>query len=259
MNKKKIVALLVAGIMTIGVVGGTLAWFTSNDSVTNVFNTGATDDKTDPDAGIKVEEKFNYTEDNNGNRVYKENLMPGDIVDKEVKVTSTANYDQFVRAKVKMSFKRLVKDSNDGVLYQDVTHYRLDKDENNKIVGVEFGTNPNGDGWITLENKFKPIFATPGSEVGKSWTIKNNDGYYYYNQILESKKSTSNLLTDVQFVNDITEDNFNEDNYFKNITFDVLIEAESVQASNGAAGDLGWDTTVPAAGITGYKTQTESN
>lgn len=232
MNKKKIVALLVASVMTIGVVGGTLAWFTSEDSVTNVFNTGATDDKTDPDAGIKIDETFNGTENEDGNFVYNKDLMPGDIVDKEVKVTSTATYGQFVRAEVTMTFKQ-----GENV----VTHYKVGDGK------VEFANKPTGDEWITLENKFKPIFATSGSEKGDSWTIKKDDGYYYYNQILDSKASTSNLLTDVQFVNDTTQDDFNEDNYFKNITFDVLIEAESVQAYNGAAADLDWDTEVPVA------------
>ena len=37
MNKRKIVTLLVAGTLTVGIVGGTLAYFTSQDSVVNQF------------------------------------------------------------------------------------------------------------------------------------------------------------------------------------------------------------------------------
>lgn len=44
MNKKKLSALLLAGTLTAGVVGGTFAWFTSQDSVTNQFTTGGNED-----------------------------------------------------------------------------------------------------------------------------------------------------------------------------------------------------------------------
>ncbi len=90
MNKKKLSALLLAGTLTAGVVGGTFAWFTSQDSVTNQFTTGATDDPNNPDAGIDIWEKFEEPT----------NVVPGTTTDKLVQVKNTTNYDQFIRVKI---------------------------------------------------------------------------------------------------------------------------------------------------------------
>ena len=87
MNKKKLSALLLAGILTAGVVGGTFAWFTSKDTVTNQFATTGTDEPGNPDAGIKIEEEFQKPE----------NVLPGTETNKDVRVKSTANYDKFIK------------------------------------------------------------------------------------------------------------------------------------------------------------------
>ena len=86
MNKKKLSALLLAGTLTAGVVGGTFAWFTSKDTVTNQFATTGTNEPGNPDAGIKIEEEFQKPE----------NVLPGTETNKDVRVKSTANYDQFI-------------------------------------------------------------------------------------------------------------------------------------------------------------------
>ena len=87
MNKKKLSALLLAGTLTAGVVGGTFAWFTSKDTVTNQFATTGTDEPGNPDAGIKIEEEFQKPE----------NVLPGTETNKDVRVKSTAKYDQFIK------------------------------------------------------------------------------------------------------------------------------------------------------------------
>ena len=65
MNKKKVSALLIAGILSIGAIGGTLAWFTSQDSVTNAFQTGSTDNPGDTNSGIDIKEEFNENDAGN--------------------------------------------------------------------------------------------------------------------------------------------------------------------------------------------------
>ena len=275
MKKKKIVALLVAGIMTVGVVGGTLAWFTSNDSVTNVFNTGKTGDADDLNAGIEVEENFSHpgldgilgTGDDviastkNGpdgkNQIVTLNtqVLPGDLMKKEASVFSTADYNQFVRAKVTKTWRLAVDQASSEdtgaeeiKAGQVITQYKVIDD---KV--VIYGTGEVGEGWTALNyDKLKVTLADFGTSVEDSWSESVN-GYYYYNQILEPEAHTSDLLKKVEFVAG------NDDNVYKNLTFEVKVEAESVQASNGAAGDLGWDSEVPAASITGYKTQTANN
>ena len=50
MKRNKVLSLVIAGALTTAVVGGTLAYFISKDSVTNSFTTAKT--------GIQVEEVF---------------------------------------------------------------------------------------------------------------------------------------------------------------------------------------------------------
>ncbi len=259
MNKKKILALLVAGIMTIGVVGGTLAWFTSEDSVTNVFNTGKSDDL---NAGIEVEEDFSHpgldgilgTHDDviastkkgpdGKNQIVTLNtqVLPGDLMKKEASVFSTADYNQFVRAKVTKSWKLAIAQAENKDIGAEaidkgteITKYKLIDDE------VIYGTGEVNEGWTALnEDKLQVTLGDFGTSVGDTWSEQVN-GYYYYNKILEPKAHTSNLLKTVEFVAG------DDDNAYKNLTFEVKVEAESVQASNGAAADLDWDTNVPVA------------
>ncbi|MDD6770385.1 MAG: BsaA family SipW-dependent biofilm matrix protein [Inconstantimicrobium porci] len=90
MNKKKVISLLVAGVMTVGIVGGTLAWFTSSDNVTNKFTTGSYND--DVTHGLDIWEKFDTEK--------ATKLTPGADVTKKVQVQNTASYSQFIRVKI---------------------------------------------------------------------------------------------------------------------------------------------------------------
>ena len=54
MKKKKIIGLCLAGALMIGAVGGSLAWFTDTDKVTNSFATSSDGDPgADGKNGIK--------------------------------------------------------------------------------------------------------------------------------------------------------------------------------------------------------------
>ena len=264
MNKKKIVALLVAGIMTIGVVGGTLAWFTSNDSVTNVFNTGTTtEDRLD--AGIDVWEKFykdgeEETSPTTETEVKYDNpVLPGDKFVKEIWVQSTANYDQFLRAKLVKSWKInkeqeeywYSNETDNGITAIQVPSLRVGDiithyiEVDGKVLYANF-TGVSSEvipaGWNAIDYEKIGLEVDNIGSSGDTWSDLKDDGYYYYNQKLAlTPTKTSNLLKSVTFISD------ENDNYYKNLTFDVKLEAESVQASNGAAADLDWNTTVPVA------------
>ncbi|MFQ9979722.1 BsaA family SipW-dependent biofilm matrix protein [Clostridium cadaveris] len=83
MKNKKITSLLVAGVLTVGIVGGTLAWLTASDSVTNKFNTKMSGEN----QVIKVVE------------VYEEakNLTPGAEINKDVQVKNVSGVNSFIR------------------------------------------------------------------------------------------------------------------------------------------------------------------
>ncbi|GAA0070294.1 BsaA family SipW-dependent biofilm matrix protein [Clostridium sardiniense] len=89
MGKKKIIGLCLAVGLMVGVVGGSLAWFTDNAEVPNSFATqGNGIDETN---GIKIEEVFD--------KELASKVLPGTDVNKDAKVKNTASYDQIIRVK----------------------------------------------------------------------------------------------------------------------------------------------------------------
>lgn len=111
MNKKKVAALLVAGVLAVGAIGGSFAWFTSSDTKTNNFETAGKADPDDPngaDAGVKVDEIFGGDKDTNT----VGGVLPGVEVNKDVRVQSTATYDQYIRVKFEKSFENEKLDDN---------------------------------------------------------------------------------------------------------------------------------------------------
>ena len=165
MSKKKIIGLCIAGVLAVGSIGGSLAWFTSSDSITNPFSTASTDNPSDPNSGIKIHEDFNKED--------ADNTLPGDTVTKQVNVSNKATYDQLIRVKI----KKVWKDAKG----------KEKPDLDTKNINLNFEKN------LTDSNK---------PEEGK-W-IEGSDGYYYYNGIVNPDGQTANLLESVTLSKDIT-------------------------------------------------------
>ncbi|UBK89281.1 SipW-dependent biofilm matrix protein BsaA [Clostridium perfringens] len=165
MSKKKIIGLCIAGVLAVGSIGGSLAWFTSSDSITNPFSTASTDNPSNPNSGIKINEKFNKEE--------ADNTLPGDKVTKQVNVSNKATYDQLIRVKIKKVWKDAKGEE------------KSDLDTKNIILNFE----------NNLTDSNKP-------EEGK-W-IEGSDGYYYYNGIVNPDGQTANLLESVTLSKDTT-------------------------------------------------------
>lgn len=165
MSKKKIIGLCIAGVLAVGSIGGSLAWFTSSDSITNPFATASTDNPSNPNSGIKINEKFNKEE--------ADNTLPGDTVTKQVNVSNKATYDQLIRVKI----KKVWKDAKGNEK----------SDLDTKNINLNFEKN------LTDSNK---------PEEGK-W-IEGSDGYYYYNGIVNPDGQTANLLESVTLSKDTT-------------------------------------------------------
>ena len=175
MNKKKLSALLLAGILTAGVVGGTFAWFTSKDTVTNQFATGGTNDD-DKNTGIDIWEKFEKPT----------NVVPGTTTDKLVQVKNTSTYDQFIRVKITPKWEK------DGL---DASY-----------LGLNF------------------VEGSLGNEQGQ-W-LKDGDYYYYIGKVAGGK-FTNTLLESVTLSKDAG-------NEYKNQKYQVVVDADSIQADNDA-------------------------
>ncbi|NLK94471.1 MAG: hypothetical protein GX275_04655 [Clostridiales bacterium] len=192
--KKKKLSIIVASIAIIACVGGTFAWFTATDSVTNNFVAlGNDDEDKDKDDGVEVEEVFD--------KETAGKTTPGTEVNKDVAAKNTATYDSFIRIKFDKVFNETPYGGNDinkiNLTYQNLT--------------------------TTLEN-------------GK-W-VDGGDGYFYYLGKVAPQASTTYVLDSVAL-------DKSADNTYKNCTFDVIVTAEGIQASNGAAADT-W-TTAPKA------------
>lgn len=187
MGKKKIVGLCLAAGLMVGVVGGSLAWFTDTDSVKNSFATEG--NQLDKENGIEIEEAFD--EETAGN------MLPGTEANKDVKVKNTATYKQLIRVKFE---KKWTGDTNQ----------ELDLD---KII-------------LNYTN------LTTSNENGK-W-IDGGDGYFYYNAVIDVDGETAYLLDSVTLSKDANND-------YKGATYDVVVNAEGIQASNGAVSDA-WET-----------------
>lgn len=165
MSKKKIIGLCIAGVLAVGSIGGSLAWFTSSASKTNHFSTASTDNPSDPNSGIEIHEDFNPED--------ADNTLPGDKVKKQVNVINKATYDQLIRVKI----KKVWKDAKGNE--------KSDLDTKNIILNFE----------KNLTDSNKP-------EEGK-W-IEGSDGYYYYNGIVNPDGQTTNLLESVTLSKDTT-------------------------------------------------------
>lgn len=196
---KKVQALAVAGVLTVGVVGGTLAWFTSQDKATNTFNTASSNGENG--SGIKIIEEFEKPE----------NMLPGDNVNKDVQVKNTTTYDQFIRVKFTPKFVKVTKDGSGNEVREEIA----------EVNGQKLDT-----GNIELNVVKKNVNESKNSGT---W-FDGKDGYYYYMGKVAPDQFTNTLLDSVTLSKDAG-------NEYRGLGFDVDVEAESIQASNNAYAD----------------------
>lgn len=208
MSKKKIIGLCLAMGLMVGIVGGSLAWFTDTDTVTNSFSTGSDGEPGDDGKnGLVIVENFDQEAANK--------VLPGATVTKAVQTENRATYSQYIRVKLKKVWK-----NKDGQVITQVNGTTLNPD----LIELDFGSNV-------------------GTGAGK-WTDRTNvDGYYYYNTALAASDGVDNSGPDL--TNKLLENvklSDTADNLYKGLKFDVIVEAESIQSENGAADDA-WGYT----------------
>ena len=103
MNKKKLLSLSVVVIMIAILSFSSLAWFTDNDSIKNEFMIATSDDDTaDEIFSVDVWENTPDGDQNQDDYTY-EDVLPGDVLKKEVNVENTGYYDQYIRVTVTVS------------------------------------------------------------------------------------------------------------------------------------------------------------
>ena len=103
MTKKKVFVTALAVCLLATVSMGTLAWFSAQDEVTNNFYVGSSDDANPDDIfSVRVWENTPDGEKDEDGYEYRD-VLPGDVLKKEVSVENTGYYDQYVRVTVTVS------------------------------------------------------------------------------------------------------------------------------------------------------------
>ena len=200
MKKKKIISAIAAVAVVASLSIGSLAYFTSKESLKNSFSTIAqgSGDK-GGDAGIDINENFDPDK--------AKNMIPGDTVNKDVQVDSTANYPQFVRVKLSPNWV-----NKDGSINTQLNDTDLD------------------DILLNTVNVSEKLEATTENK----W-YKGTDGYYYYIGVLQPQgtegANTPRLLDSVTLASDT-------EKVALGSGFTVDVTAESVQATNDAVGSV---------------------
>ncbi|WP_025162179.1 BsaA family SipW-dependent biofilm matrix protein [Paraclostridium bifermentans] len=196
---KKVQALAVSGVLTVGVIGGTLAWFTSQDKMTNTFNTASNSDNNG--SGIKIIEEFKKPE----------NMLPGDNVNKDVQVSNITTYDQFIRVKLTPKFVEVTKDDSGNEVRKEIKEV-------------------NGTKLYTSKIELNIVKKNVNESKDRGTWFAGSDGYYYYMGKVAPDQFTNTLLDSVTLANDAG-------NEYRGLGFDVDVEAESIQAKNDAYKD----------------------
>ncbi|WP_217077933.1 BsaA family SipW-dependent biofilm matrix protein [Clostridium baratii] len=212
MKKKKLSLLIGVGILTVALIGGTLAWFTSKDNVTNKFTTGS----------IKHEilEKFEAKNETH------ENILPGDEINKDVWIKNTGKSDALLRVKIRPVWV-------DGNTETDASgQVKLNFTDSVKE-GAEWIGGENVE-WIKIGdyyyyNKVLKAENTDGNQI-----TSDNNGYIE-GEVPESLANcyTSQLLDSVTFNAEVKQTEGDTTGY-QDKKLDIKVESETVQVTNGA-------------------------
>ena len=220
MTKRKIfvVALSLCLVATLSM--GTLAWFNAEDSIENKFLIADSDDDT-PDEifSIYVWENTPDKDKNQDPYTYKD-ILPGDVLKKEVNVENTGYYDQYVRVTVTVS---------DAAAWMTALKTNGAAPKLEKIVD---GYDPNANVWVdtsveidTVNDKLVYTMYYNGILLGDQDSIYDGAGVH---------KDVVTVFTAVKIPESLTREEAAE---FKT-AFEITVKAQAVQTEN-----LGVDRT----------------
>ena len=214
MNKKKLLSLALAVIMLAILSFGTLAWFSDDDEVTNNFYIATSDDSTDPDDIFSVDVWENTPDGDNDQDGYEyDDILPGDLLKKDVYVENTGAYDQYVRVTVTIS---------DAEAW--INALGADFDVTKVFVGFDATK------WTHIWNNLNGATEIPENIV-----------YVMYYKDILAVDGKINVFTDVQIPTSLTQ----EQAAAFNGAFYIDVKADAVQTENvvpagTAAEDAAW-------------------
>lgn len=170
MTKKKVFVSALAICLVAIISMGTLAWFNATDNITNNFKVATDENNTDSTFSVKVSETGldgNETED--GVTYY--DVVPGDVINKDPKITNTGDYTQWIRVSVTMTKANYWKDFGGSLAFTDIfegSTYGLAANvgtATEKWLLVEDAVEPNADGTAVWYLYLNREFAAGSDEI----------------------------------------------------------------------------------------------
>lgn len=170
MTKKKVFVSALAICLVAIISMGTLAWFNATDNITNNFKVATDENNTDPTFSVKVSETGldgNETED--GVTYY--DVVPGDVINKDPKITNTGDYTQWIRVSVTMTKANYWKNFGGSLAFTDIfkgSTYGLAANvgtATEKWLLVEDAVEPNADGTAVWYLYLNREFAAGSDEI----------------------------------------------------------------------------------------------
>ncbi|MGL4952494.1 MAG: SipW-dependent-type signal peptide-containing protein [Culicoidibacterales bacterium] len=237
-------------------IGGTFAFFTSSDQINNIFSTGS--NSRTFTSGLHVVEDFRSqtrNEEYDDNQAFlKEidsnpkkteygkvnegptNVLPGEEFIKKVRVDNEANYYQYIRVKVIIDWDDefiTTLENQKQITKQEAIQYA---NEQLEIFFPDKGKKLTEQNWLGKE-RYNFTYTDTYDLEGNMLTYVSTTGYLYYKVAVAPTSSTEDILQNVKLKN-------TAGNEFKNSNFDIIIDAEAIQATEKSWYDL-WKTDLP--------------
>lgn len=196
MDRRKSIIITGAAIAALGIAGTSLAWFTDQDSLSNTMALGKIDI-------VLEEEEYDKMVDDDG--IYKEMLVPGDCINKDLSISlDTGSEGAYIRIK---SPKIILLNQDES---QEVTDSQLEDgqliiDGDTSKFGAELEA-----GWVQIGDTF--YYTNP---------LKQGDRVYFLkeHQNPENEKYTLQIPT-----------SWGSD--YMNTLFSIKYDVEAIQSDN---------------------------
>lgn len=198
---KKRWAGLGAGVLALAVAAGTFAYYTNTQNIDNQMKTLS--------YGSTLREEFTPSN----------NWQPGQEANKVVSVKNTGDYDLVVRVKLSETWTR----SEEEVAFKTIDSTAgASKITTTKQENATDGLTANDD-----------TVVTKTMDDGIYWTL-GDDGYWYYNAVLEPGSTTESLLSKIQLLKDADMGKFVVTKYY---TESSTVQATDPYTSPDSPGD----------------------
>ncbi len=225
MTKKKVFVAALAICLIAIISMGTLAWFNATDDITNNFKVATNENDTDPTFSVKVSETaLDGTETEDGVTYY--DVVPGDVISKDPKITNTGDYTQWIRVSVTMTKANYWKDFGGSLAFTDIF--------DGSTYGLAANVGTATEKWLLVEDAVEP--NADGTAV---W-------YLYLNREFVAG-SDEILFTEVNIDEDFTLDEIKS----LGSEFSINVKADALQRDNTG------DNAVEAFATVGWTAGTE--